>query len=98
MAPRQSFYYRRHGETDWNREGRLQGWTDIPLNATGMEQARAAKSAFHGVDIQNVCASPLSRARETASIVNDAIGAPLREIDELQEVGFGEWEGSSTLS
>lgn len=98
MLPRAPFYYLRHGETDWNREGRLQGWTDIPLNATGKGQARAAQTAFHGAVIKNVCASPLLRARETADIVNDRIGAPLLEIDDLREVGFGEWEGSPTLS
>ena len=48
--------------------------------------------------IKNVCASPLIRARETADIVNDSIGAPIREIDELQEVGFGAWEGGTALS
>jgi probable phosphoglycerate mutase len=97
-------YYVRHGLTDWNIAGRLQGHHDIPLNQTGRAQAvhcgqiladllaRAGRPAAHF----DYVSSPLSRARETMEIVRDTLGiAPTRyEIEpRLTEISFGEWEG-----
>ena len=90
----------RHGETDWNREGRLQGSQDIPLNDLGRRQAaeaagklRAFDPDFAGLDY---IVSPMQRARETADIIFADLGmAPQSyRIDErLRELSFGEWEG-----
>lgn len=81
----------RHGETDWNRDRRIQGSTDIPLNDTGREQARAAAATVRG-DI--VVASDLSRARETAQIIADELGLPApRVYPGLRERAYGDAEG-----
>lgn len=81
----------RHGETDWNRDRRIQGATDIPLNDTGRAQAREAAAALSG-DI--VVASDLSRARETAEIIADGLGLPSpRLYAGLRERAYGEAEG-----
>lgn len=83
----------RHAETDWNREARLQGHTDIPLNATGLEQARRLGAALQGERLDLVCSSDLQRALQTAQAVADATGAPLVPEPGLRERGFGVFEG-----
>ena len=90
----------RHGETDWNVEGRLQGQKDIPLNALGRIQAddvgrRLSKLINNPVQSQWIV-SPLGRTRETAEIARRALGLePLayRTEDQLKEITFGAWEG-----
>lgn len=88
------FYYLRHGETDWNRARRLQGNSDIPLNATGVEQAHRAKQMLRDVPITTICTSPLQRAFATAQIINEAKNCPIVEIDGLRECDFGLHEGT----
>lgn len=84
----------RHGETDWNRERRIQGTTDVPLNDLGVAQARAAGRALAGGGYRAVYSSSLSRALETARIIAAAIGAPAPVVyDELRERSFGQAEG-----
>jgi len=95
--PRLPFLYLRHGETEWNREGRNQGHTDVPLNGTGISQAEAAGQLLRsaGIAIGAVVASPLSRARNTAEIVVAAAGiaAPVLLDADLMECRFGVEEG-----
>jgi broad specificity phosphatase PhoE len=89
----------RHGQTNWNIDFRLQGITDIPLNETGIEQARVAgqvlaESGAAGQTWDLILSSPLSRARDTAVMVGEAIGIPGVSIEELLlERSFGEAEG-----
>jgi probable phosphoglycerate mutase len=90
----------RHGETDWNVEGRLQGQRDIPLNAKGRGQARhnGEVVARHVPEALawDFIASPLVRARETMEIARTAMGLPpadYRTDDKLMELTFGTWEG-----
>ena len=94
------FYFVRHGETDWNAEGRLQGQRDIPLNDVGRVQAEEvgtilARLAERPEDLAYV-ASPLSRTRETMELMRLRLGlhhASYRQDDRLKELSFGAWEG-----
>jgi 2,3-bisphosphoglycerate-dependent phosphoglycerate mutase len=83
----------RHGETDWNREGRLQGHIDTPLNATGLAQAHALGESLRPHRLDAVLSSDLARARTTAEIVATAIGVPLFIETGLREVDVGAAEG-----
>lgn len=83
----------RHGETDWNREGRLQGHTDVPLNATGLTQAAALMERLRPHRLDAVVSSDLSRAWTTGRIVADALGVPLVTEPGLRETDVGAAEG-----
>ena len=91
--PPRTFYFLRHGETDWNVEGRFQGHSDIPRNASGLAQAHAAAQVIATCPVDLIVASPLIRALKTAAIVAEAIGKPLRIDSELKERPFGDYEG-----
>jgi probable phosphoglycerate mutase len=84
----------RHGETDWNALGKLQGHTDRPLNEYGRRQARALADRLADDErIDAVYASDLARARETAEIVGDRLGLPVGLDPDLREKNWGNWEG-----
>jgi broad specificity phosphatase PhoE len=84
----------RHGETDWNRQGRFQGQIDIPLNANGRNQAAAAREVLAEVPIQRAYTSPMARPRQTAELILAAhAGVPLTSCTGLAEIGHGLWEG-----
>jgi len=83
----------RHGETEWNAEGRYQGWTDVPLNETGKRQAVALGRRLAREDIHAIYASDLRRAWETAMIIAAPHGLPVRSERRLREIDFGIWEG-----
>ena len=103
-GPLPVIYYIRHGETDWNVEGRLQGGRDITLNARGRGQAAHCGSILkdlfgragrHATSYDYV-SSPLLRATETMEIARGALGLDrqgYRTDDALKEIAFGEWEG-----
>lgn len=91
-----TFAFIRHGETDWNRDLRLQGSSDIPLNDTGRAQAREAVTVLGGIRWDAVVSSPLSRARETAQIIADGLGIELGpSYPELVERDYGAAEGAT---
>jgi broad specificity phosphatase PhoE len=83
----------RHGETDWNREGRWQGWADPPLNATGRAQARALAHQLRDAHFDAVYASDLRRAHETAAIVAEPHCVPVVADSGLREIDVGSWSG-----
>ncbi len=83
----------RHGQTDWNLEDRFQGSTDIPLNNTGREQAEQAFEATSKLPIDIIVTSDLSRAKETAEILNRKMELPLILEPRLRERNFGDWQG-----
>jgi len=87
------FWFLRHGETDWNAQGLSQGNVDIPLNPTGLAQARSAAGRLRNRGIATIVSSPLSRARVTAEIASEALALPVRVDDGLREVRFGVQEG-----
>lgn len=83
----------RHGETAWNREGRYQGRTDIPLSPDGERQVRALGDRLRDVTIDVAVSSPLSRARSTAEAILGNRSLPLELDDGLLEISHGAWEG-----
>lgn len=94
MVSARTIFLARHGETEWNRVGRWQGRTDIPLSDVGRAQAQALRQRVSGRGIVRVYASDLGRARETADIVAIALGlAPVTLDARLRERGFGCFEG-----
>lgn len=95
MLPHHAFYFLRHGETDWNKARRLQGLTDVPLNARGEEQAELARSIAAGLGLKSIAVSSLARARRTAEIVNRDLGLQLTPYDSLREFDVGPYEGST---
>src|ERR1700709_348277 len=89
-----SLYLVRHGETDWNAQRRIQGTTDIPLNAIGREQAATTGRLLRRREWDGIFASPLSRAMQTATIIADEIGLPgVTTIAALVERNYGAAEG-----
>jgi probable phosphoglycerate mutase len=88
-----TFFVLRHGQTDWNLNARLQGSTDIALNDTGRTQAQKAATFFADQTIERIFCSPLSRARETASIVARHLGLEAVLDARLTERNFGQFEG-----
>ncbi|NPA06191.1 MAG: histidine phosphatase family protein [Chloroflexi bacterium] len=85
----------RHGETDWNREGRYQGQADPPLNARGRAQAHALGQRLQaeGWRPEVIYTSPLRRAAETAAILQTYLPAPVRVEPRLMEIHQGAWQG-----
>lgn len=97
------FYLIRHGQTEWNIEGKIQGKTDIPLNETGIRQAHLLAEALRAMaytpkkTVPAIYSSVLCRAVQTAEIIKtafeDAGVLPVRTLSQLREVDFGFWEG-----
>ena len=101
-----TIYYIRHGETEWNAEGRLQGTQDIPLNDLGRKQAESAGVILADLfarDRRNEAslafvASPLGRARLTMELVRGTLRLPPDDYaidDRLREIAYGDWEGAT---
>lgn len=83
----------RHGQTDWNVKGLQQGMTDVPLNETGLAQARQLAQSLVDSGIKHVYTSELSRANVTGQTVADRLGVPCEMIHGIQEIDLGEWQG-----
>jgi broad specificity phosphatase PhoE len=83
----------RHGETDWNRHGRWQGWADPPLNDTGRAQARRLADELRDIAFDAVYSSDLRRAVETAEILAAPHGKPVVSDEGLREIDVGSWSG-----
>ena len=88
-----SWYLVRHGETEWNRNGRIQGYSDIPLNDRGRRQAKMLAKRLGGCSFSAVYASDLSRATRTARAIVGHSEAPIETGLDLREFSYGEWEG-----
>lgn len=93
-----SFYFLRHGETEWNRKHIYMGQSDIPLNDVGIKQAHAAAEILKKRnDIHNIISSPLVRALKTAEIISSVIDRPISIIEGFGEASWGIKEGVSKL-
>jgi broad specificity phosphatase PhoE len=101
-----TIYHIRHGETDWNVDGRLQGWRDLPMNARGLQQAADAAHILHELFAREgkspadfaYVSSPLIRATATMRIVRTELKLPVEDFpcdDRLREIGYGTWEGQT---
>ncbi len=88
----------RHGQTEWNAEGRLQGQVDIPLNRQGRAQARTAGAELISIQWDVLVSSPLGRAVETASLLGADLGLEISErLPDLMERNYGAGEGRVVL-
>jgi probable phosphoglycerate mutase len=87
----------RHGETDWNADGRLQGQTDRPLSDFGRRQAQQLADELAEEKLEAIYSSDLSRARETAEIVGERLGLPVVLDPGLREKDWGTWEGLTAI-
>ena len=87
----------RHGETDWNADGRLQGHTDRPLSDYGRHQAQQLAAELEGEELEAIYSSDLARARETAEIVGERLGLPVALDPDLREKDWGTWEGLTAV-
>ena len=97
LATRQQdarFFFLHHGETDWDRAGKLAGRINAPLNGRGLAEARRAGEMLRGVGVKTICTSPQHRALTTAEIVAAHIHAPVVVIDGLKDCCFGSLDGA----
>lgn len=90
-------YLIRHGETDWNKVKRLQGITDIPLNAYGIELAEKTAEGLKDVPFDRIYTSPLIRAYKTAEIIRRDRPIEIIPTEGLLEISFGDYEGLTYL-
>ncbi len=88
-----NLYVIRHGETDWNKNQKFQGQTDVKLNDTGREQAIALRPMMQQLQIESVYASTLSRAYETAEIAIQDLKLTIQKDERLRETNIGAAEG-----
>lgn len=89
-------YFIRHGETDYNLEGIVQGQLDIPLNKKGIQQAHELKNKLKDLDIDIIFSSPLLRAKQTAEIINENFNVKIKYDERLKEFYAGKKQGTKT--
>jgi probable phosphoglycerate mutase len=94
VSDRPTVFLLRHGETEWSRDGRHTGRTDVPLTETGRGEARQAGRALGDREFARVLVSPLARARETAELAG--LRGPVEICEDLREWDYGEYEGRTT--
>ena len=90
-----NLYITRHGETEWNREGRLQGWQNSPLTEKGIAQGKRLHEAVKRYGIEKIYASPSTRAMETAIYAKGNLDIDIEYVEDLKEMNMGDWEGKT---
>ena len=83
----------RHGETAWNKNGRVMGRTQVPLGADGIQQIKKVAPLVATLELDGIYTSPLRRAVQTARLVADGTNLPIRKSEGLNEIAFGDWAG-----
>lgn len=86
-------YLVRHGETEWNKIGKMQGWGDSPLSELGREQAKWLGERANEFKLDRIYTSPTGRAYETAEIIKGVKDIEIIKRDSIREINVGEWEG-----
>jgi probable phosphoglycerate mutase len=86
-------YITRHGETEWNREGKMQGWKNSNLTQKGIENAKSLGGSLKNIDFDFIYCSPLGRAVDTAKCIRGSKETKIITNESLKEMGFGSWEG-----
>lgn len=93
QLPQRPFFFLRHGETQYNLERRFQGSVDVPLNQTGVNQARRAAELLSGKNFTRIVSSPANRVLKTVSFTAEATGVPIHVDSDLMEFNVGSLEG-----
>ena len=88
-----TLYITRHGETEWNTEGRMQGWNDSPLTDLGINQAHWLYNRLKEIDFNVIYSSPTGRAYKTSEILKGEKDIEIIAHDALREINLSEWEG-----
>lgn len=88
-----TIYITRHGQTVWNTEKRMQGWSDSPLTELGINQAKWLEERLRDTKLDVIYSSPINRALNTANIVNSNRHIPIYTDSRLKEINMGIWEG-----
>lgn len=86
-------YFTRHGQTEWNVIGKLQGWGNSNLTEEGIERAKRLSHRLKEVDFDFIYSSSQERALDTAKIIKGDRDIEIKTLDDLREIGFGSWEG-----
>ncbi len=87
-------FFIRHGQTDWNAESRIQGWSDIPINETGKKQILTLAHSLKTEErFDLIISSDLLRAKQSAEIISDILHVPIIHTENLRERRYGIWEG-----
>lgn len=86
-------YFTRHGQTEWNVEGKLQGWNNSNLTKEGIESAKKLSERLKDIDFDYIFSSTQQRALDTANLIRGEKNTEILAYDELREIGFGDWEG-----
>lgn len=87
-----NIYFTRHGQTEWNVIGKLQGWNNSNLTKKGIESAKRLSQRLKDVDFDLIFSSTQERAIETAKLIRGAKDTEIKTLDDLREIGFGAWE------
>lgn len=93
MSKEVTFYIVRHGETQYNVEGLIQGWVDSPLTEKGVLRTKELAIELQTVGFSRIVSSTLQRAVETAKIINEYYNLKIDTFDDLREVNFGNYDG-----
>lgn len=91
--PHVPFYFVRHGQTEYNKDNKIMGQIDIPLNEVGLHQAQVVAKTLQHLEISHIISSPLKRAQQTSEIIAATLNRSITVIDELTQNYLGIWEG-----
>lgn len=92
-----NLYVVRHGQTDWNIQGRIQGSTDVELNSNGINQAKQTAELLKNIDFDVIYSSPLKRTIDTAKLINEYHNINIIKDGRIIERNFGDFEGTQNV-